>query len=620
MNASEASGEASATRRGRRAIGRVRLTNPMRSGWWGLSIGLVLLLVAGLLLALPLPAIEPEPPSPARVAAASAVQALDGGDMDSLTKNLAANVGNPEFAYFFTSQASPRLLGDAVATIAGRGTVDTANLETAAYETALLDLAGTVALASHGTSDRALPDSWTTSFIEATTTPETPRGSRDQTSRESDKRRAHQDEANKQNLLLLLSRGYWSTGFLQQVTKAYWDFAHRAGNGSWPNTAAGDRRYAPAPNGQYLTDGMLALSAALTANPAASKWAFTDFQPGNRTIEGSDYAIGNFTHYLVFEHRFPTAPSGEPVGMTTALTALSSAITALIGDPERQPAPSASTPPPDSGPMHDSVVLKAVAGDLANDGGCSWNPRDYWNCAEVVAEAVWRWIKRWGPLVLEILSLSTFAPPPFSVVGIAAAATSATWHAIEGDYGLAGLSLAAAVPGLAFPKIAKGVKEAVAAKNGATAASRIEKAADKSAEVAKRARAWRPKPWKDCGAAVPPGGLSLRYMDNWTKAQRRAADEKLKALSRAAQRGELKKTIPTKRSGTSASARYRQTGEPIPDGADVDHVIDLQLGGSDDISNLKPLDSSVNKSLGVQIAHQLRALPEGQTILAAAIC
>jgi hypothetical protein len=33
---------------------------------------------------------------------------------------------------------------------------------------------------------------------------------------------------------------------------------------------------------------------------------------------------------------------------------------------------------------------------------------------------------------------------------------------------------------------------------------------------------------------------------------------------------------------------------------------DLQLGGQDDVTNMWPLDSSVNRSLGSQISHQLR--------------
>ena len=256
-----------------------------------------------------------------------------------------------------------------------------------------------------------------------------------------------------------------------------------------------------------------------------------------------------------------------------------------------------------------------MAKELTEGSGCSWNPLDYWHCAVAAAEAVWRWIQDWGHLVLDILSLATLRPAALQRHRVAAAATNATWYAIDGDYVMAGLSLAAVVPGLAFGKIAT---SATAAKDAATA-TKAAKAAAESDDVAKAARLWRPlKPWKDCDL-VPQGGLRLKYDPAWTAAQRRAADEKVKAVWESAQRGELKKTL-SQRSGTSASSRYRKAGGEVPDGHDVDHTIDLQLGGSDDLSNMKPLDIAVNRSLGRQIEAQLRDLDYGAPILGAAIC
>lgn len=124
-------------------------------------------------------------------------------------------------------------------------------------------------------------------------------------------------------------------------------------------------------------------------------------------------------------------------------------------------------------------------------------------------------------------------------------------------------------------------------------------------------------PWKDCDL-VPPGGLRLKYHSDWTAAQSSAADEKVHAIWSAAQRGELKKTAPL-RKGT-ASSRYTKAGGTVPDGHDVDHTIELQLGGSDDLSNMKPLDTAVNRSLGKQIEAQLRILAYGAPIPGAAIC
>lgn len=49
----------------------------------------------------------------------------------------------------------------------------------------------------------------------------------------------------------------------------------------------------------------------------------------------------------------------------------------------------------------------------------------------------------------------------------------------------------------------------------------------------------------------------------------------------------------------------------MPQGKDVDHTIDLQLGGADDILNMNPLDMSVNRSLGKQIQNQIKDYPYG---------
>jgi len=68
------------------------------------------------------------------------------------------------------------------------------------------------------------------------------------------------------------------------------------------------------------------------------------------------------------------------------------------------------------------------------------------------------------------------------------------------------------------------------------------------------------------------------------------------------------------RSGTSAASRYRSAGNQIPAGSDIDHAIDLQLGGSDTLSNMWPLNSSVNRSLGAQIQQQIKNLPPGTVI------
>ena len=100
----------------------------------------------------------------------------------------------------------------------------------------------------------------------------------------------------------------------------------------------------------------------------------------------------------------------------------------------------------------------------------------------------------------------------------------------------------------------------------------------------------------------------LKLRADWSDIQIAEATEKINALSNAM-------TVKTKvvRSSRSARTLYESVyGKgSIPKGHDIDHVIDLQLGGFDDISNLKPLDRSVNRSLGKQIQNAIKQYPDG---------
>lgn len=170
----------------------------------------------------------------------------------------------------------------------------------------------------------------------------------------------------------------------------------------------------------YLTDGIVALSAALTANREAAEWAFKDFAPGTQEIAGSDYEIGNFTHYLMFEHEYPKAADGKSLGMTTTLTALASA----TGEDAENSAASSD----EEGPLRDSKVLSSFSKDIqeSKESSCSWRLYD---CVVTAAKAiarlakwVWERVDGWGHFALDLLALATFAPPPIMFVGIAASA------------------------------------------------------------------------------------------------------------------------------------------------------------------------------------------------------
>ncbi|MER9527323.1 hypothetical protein NKI96_27750 [Mesorhizobium sp. M0292] len=103
--------------------------------------------------------------------------------------------------------------------------------------------------------------------------------------------------------------------------------------------------------------------------------------------------------------------------------------------------------------------------------------------------------------------------------------------------------------------------------------------------------------------------LHLTYMPHWNAAQRAAADLKVKMLTEAA-------TVVSRavRIGKSARKIFKKAGSLIPFGNDIDHVIDLQLGGAHVLSNFAILDSSVNRSLGAQIWKQIKDLPIGTAI------
>ena len=74
----------------------------------------------------------------------------------------------------------------------------------------------------------------------------------------------------------------------------------------------------------------------------------------------------------------------------------------------------------------------------------------------------------------------------------------------------------------------------------------------------------------------------------------------------------VKTDVAGKRDGTKTS-RYRKDNA-VPSTQDVDHTIDLQLGGADDVLNMNGLDKSVNRSLGKQINILIKDLPVGTVI------
>ncbi|MFG1605155.1 DNRLRE domain-containing protein [Actinoplanes sp. NPDC049265] len=97
--------------------------------------------------------------------------------------------------------------------------------------------------------------------------------------------------------------------------------------------------------------------------------------------------------------------------------------------------------------------------------------------------------------------------------------------------------------------------------------------------------------------------LELKYKDTWGKAQRKAADQKVGFLNKAD-----KLVVTNVKRGAGASRTWKKAGNKTVPGSDIDHKIELQLGGKDDAGNMWPLDSSVNRSIGAQISNQMNKL------------
>jgi hypothetical protein len=448
----------------------------------------------------------------ARDDAGVAVQALRDGDLETLGNYLAAYRGDQTFAYYFALNTGPRSLGDALGAVATEfdGTEFDADFDHESYAFLIPDLAGVLSLAVGGTGEHALPATWADDFVTATTYPAN-LDAEDEPA--DDTARAAQDEANKQNLLLLLANGRWPTTFLKTVTVAYTEFDEAKGKGAWPGPQGGGGLYAPTPSGVYLTDGIVALTAALTANPEASAWAFTDFQPGTKKIAGSDYEVGNFTHYLLFQHTYPKGADGTDLGVTVAMTALASA----AGETA---AADSTADEPDPRPLHDAEALTAFANDIkeAKSRSCSWRVYD---CVATAAKAiahlaawVWERVSNWGHLALDAVATVAFVGGaiasatgvgasvgvPLMFLGVAAETANAGWYAVEGDYLMAGVSLASVVPGMWFTKLANAMRGtaagvavagAVTAAKGATVGRALETAAPLGERVAKIVRVWR---------------------------------------------------------------------------------------------------------------------------------
>mgnify|MGYP002589191497 CR=1 FL=1 len=192
-------------------------------------------------------------------------------------------------------------------------------------------------------------------------------------------------------------------------------------------------------------------------------------------------------------------------------------------------------------------------------------------------------------------------------IGAAADVANGLWYAAEGNYVDAAASFLSAVPGVgdAFGganAARKAVKSGLSAFEAATSPKIVGNVIKSNTAGTIRA-VERPDKTVD---------LVLKRKDIWDEIQMSQATRKARDLSRADTQVTSKENI---HRDPNVTKNFRKNNsDHIPDGYDVDHVIDLQLGGVDSASNLRPLDASVNRSMGAQIHYLIKDLPEGTKI------
>lgn len=115
--------------------------------------------------------------------------------------------------------------------------------------------------------------------------------------------------------------------------------------------------------------------------------------------------------------------------------------------------------------------------------------------------------------------------------------------------------------------------------------------------------------------------LSLKIPRGWKPEEKNYARAKARCLKDAARSGRLVSTTPGRRPSTRQLRRlYTQsTGNSVPSGYHMDHLIDLQLGGCGNCAgNIRPAPAKVNLSFGAQISNQIgrrRGLPITDVII-----
>jgi hypothetical protein len=104
--------------------------------------------------------------------------------------------------------------------------------------------------------------------------------------------------------------------------------------------------------------------------------------------------------------------------------------------------------------------------------------------------------------------------------------------------------------------------------------------------------------------------LTIKLKATWTEKQVAQAYEKAEALTKA-------ETVVTKnpvKREANLRSKFKKAGGEVKDNEHVDHINELQLGGTNNFNNLKAFDASVNMSFGAQIKNQIKNVPDGTRV------
>ena len=104
--------------------------------------------------------------------------------------------------------------------------------------------------------------------------------------------------------------------------------------------------------------------------------------------------------------------------------------------------------------------------------------------------------------------------------------------------------------------------------------------------------------------------LTIKAKPTWNQSQMAQAEAKAVALSDG-QSVVTKNMVPR---DPNLRNNFVKAGGQVGAGQDVDHIRELQLGGTNANTNLQALDASVNRSFGRQIQAQIKNLPEGTMV------